>query len=35
MIDVQTRQVVRNIAIGEHTDDVMGSPDGGVFYVGA
>jgi YVTN family beta-propeller protein len=35
VIDVQTRQVVRNIAIGEHTDDVMGSPDGGVFYVGA
>ncbi len=35
VIDVRTREVVRNIAIGEHTDDVMGSPDGRVFYVGA
>jgi YVTN family beta-propeller protein len=35
VIDVQTRKVVRNIPIGEHTDDVMGSPDGRVFYVGA
>src|SRR5687767_10037564 len=35
VIDPATRQVVRNIAIGEHTDDVMGSPDGRVFYVGA
>jgi YVTN family beta-propeller protein len=35
VIDVATRKVVRNIAIGEHTDDVMGSPDGRVFYVGA
>src|SRR5688500_13467582 len=35
VIDVATRQVVKNIAIGEHTDDVMGSPDGKVFYVGA
>ncbi len=35
VIDTATRQVVRNIAIGEHTDDVMGSPDGSVFYVGA
>ena len=34
VIDTATRQVVRNIAIGEHTDDVMGSPDGRVFYVG-
>jgi YVTN family beta-propeller protein len=33
VIDVATRKVVRNIAIGEHTDDVMGSPDGRVFYV--
>ena len=28
VIDTATRKVVRNIAIGEHTDDVMGSPDG-------
>jgi YVTN family beta-propeller protein len=35
VIDVGTRKVVRNIEIGEHTDDVMGSPDGSVFYVGA
>ena len=35
VIDPQTREVVRNIPIGEHTDDVMGSPDGRVFYVGA
>ena len=35
VIDTATRKVVRNIAIGEHTDDVMGSPDGRVFYVGA
>lgn len=33
VIDTDTRQVVRNIAIGEHTEDVMGSPDGGRFYV--
>ncbi len=26
---------MRSIEIGEHTDDVMGSPDGRVFYVGA
>ncbi len=25
------RKIVRNLAIGEHTDDVMGSPDGRVF----
>jgi len=35
VIDAKTRQVVRNIPVGEHTDDVMGSPDGRVFYVGA
>jgi YVTN family beta-propeller protein len=35
VIDPQTREVVRSIPVGEHTDDVMGSPDGGVFYVGA
>ncbi len=35
VIDVKTRQVVRNIPIGDHTDDVMGSPDGRAFYVGA
>ena len=35
MIDAGTRKIVKNIAIGEHTDDVMGSPDGRVFYVGA
>jgi YVTN family beta-propeller protein len=33
VIDVATRKVVGNIEIGEHTDDVMGSPDGRVFYV--
>jgi YVTN family beta-propeller protein len=33
VIDVATRKVVRNIRIGEHTDDVMGSPDGRRFYV--
>lgn len=33
VIDVATNKVVRNIEIGEHTDDVMGSPDGRVFYV--
>jgi YVTN family beta-propeller protein len=33
VIDPATRKVLRNIAIGEHTDDVMGSPDGRVFYV--
>ena len=35
VIDPQSREVVRNILVGEHTDDVMGSPDGRVFYVGA
>jgi YVTN family beta-propeller protein len=35
VIDPATREVVRNIPVGEHTDDVMGSPDGRVFYVGA
>jgi YVTN family beta-propeller protein len=35
VIDVATRKIVRNIEIGEHTDDVMGSPDGSRFYVGA
>lgn len=35
LIDTATREVVRSIPIGEHTDDVMGSPDGRVFYVGA
>jgi len=35
VIDAGTRKIVKNIAIGEHTDDVMGSPDGRVFYVGA
>ena len=35
VIDVATRKVVRSIEIGEHTDDVMGSPDGRVFYFGA
>lgn len=33
VIDDATRKVVRSIAIGEHTDDVMGSPDGRAFYV--
>lgn len=33
VIDVATRKVASNIRIGEHTDDVMGSPDGSVFYV--
>lgn len=35
LIDTATRKVVRSIPIGEHTDDVMGSPDGERFYVGA
>ncbi|HKX99428.1 MAG TPA: beta-propeller fold lactonase family protein [Steroidobacteraceae bacterium] len=35
VVDPRTREVVRSIPIGEHTDDVMGSPDGRVFYVGA
>lgn len=35
LIDTATRKVVRSIPIGEHTDDVMGSPDGGRFYVAA
>ena len=35
VIDAATRKVVRSIAIGEHTDDVMGSPDGSRFYVTA
>ena len=34
VIDTATRKVVRNIPILEHSDDVMGSPDGSVFYVG-
>lgn len=33
VIDAATRKIVRNIEIGEHTDDVLGSPDGSVFYV--
>jgi YVTN family beta-propeller protein len=33
VIDTATRKVVKNIDIHEHTDDVMGSPDGHVFYV--
>jgi YVTN family beta-propeller protein len=33
VIDTATRKVVRNLDIREHTDDVMGSPDGRVFYV--
>lgn len=33
VIDVATRKVVSNIEIREHTDDVMGSPDGSRFYV--
>ena len=35
VIDPVTRAIVRSIPIGEHTDDVMGSPDGRAFYVGA
>lgn len=35
LIDTATRKVVRSIPIGEHTDDVMGSPDGERFYVTA
>jgi len=35
VIDVATRKVVSNIEIHEHTDDVMGSPDGSAFYVAA
>jgi YVTN family beta-propeller protein len=35
LIDTATREVVRSIPIGEHTDDVMGSPDGERFYVTA
>ena len=35
VVDPTTREVVRNSPVGEHTDDVMGSPDGRVFYVGA
>lgn len=33
VIDTAARKVVKNIDIHEHTDDVMGSPDGHVFYV--
>ncbi len=33
VIDTATRRVVRSLAIGDHTEDVMGSPDGGRFYV--
>ncbi len=33
VIDTDSRKIVRNLEIGEHTDDVMGSPDGSVFYV--
>lgn len=33
VIDPGARRIVRNLPIGEHTDDVMGSPDGSVFYV--
>jgi YVTN family beta-propeller protein len=33
VIDPATRKVVRRIAIGDHTDDIMGSPDGAAFYV--
>jgi YVTN family beta-propeller protein len=33
VIDAATRKIVRSIGIGEHTDDLMGSPDGSVFYV--
>lgn len=35
VIDTATRKVIRSIPIGEHTDDVMGSPDGERFYVAA
>ena len=35
VIDTATRKVIRSIPIGEHTDDVMGSPDGERFYVTA
>jgi len=35
VIDTATRKVIRSIPIGEHTDDVMGSPDGERFYVSA
>jgi YVTN family beta-propeller protein len=35
VIDVATRRVVSSIEIHEHTDDVMGSPDGSAFYVAA
>lgn len=35
VIDVTTREVVSSIEIHEHTDDVMGSPDGSAFYVAA
>ena len=33
VIDTAARKVIRSISIGEHTDDVMGSPDGRAFYV--
>jgi YVTN family beta-propeller protein len=33
VIDTAARKVVKNIDIREQTDDVMGSPDGRVFYV--
>jgi YVTN family beta-propeller protein len=33
VIDTASRKVLKSIEIGEHTDDVMGSPDGSVFYV--
>lgn len=33
VIDAAARKVVKNIDIRDHTDDVMGSPDGRVFYV--
>lgn len=33
VIDAGSRKILRNLEIGEHTDDVMGSPDGSVFYV--
>jgi YVTN family beta-propeller protein len=33
VIDAPARKVVRSIEVGEHTDDVLGSPDGRVFYV--
>jgi len=35
VIDVAARKVVSSIEIHEHTDDVMGSPDGSAFYVAA